>query len=324
MVRSLDARRGGLARYTESLVPVVSLLVVLIPIVWRQPVLISPSRYYAMQTMALALAIPIVLASLGQMLAMSIGEIDFSMENLVSLVTCVMGAVMSRNVALGILLLLGILVVYALIGAFIHLKKLPSIIITIGMSFVWTGLAITIQPTPGGNIPAIASDFMRLKPPWVPYPIVLAALLALAGHFLMFKTGFGILARGVGDNVKSIQQSGHSAIRVRIMVFALVGLFGIMAGVSLAGLTNAADPLLAKNYTLLSVAAVILGGGAFAGGKVSAAGTVFGAFAMHLVVHLLVVLKISTDWQAGVKGFIILFALYIGGFFKRAGKIRYI
>ncbi|MDR1533534.1 MAG: ABC transporter permease [Planctomycetota bacterium] len=324
MVRPLDSRKEGLARYTETLVPAISLLVVLLPIVYKQPNLISPDRYYATLTMTLAFGIPIVLASLGQMLAMSIGEIDFAMENLVSLVTCVMGAVMFKDPLLGTAFLIGILAVYMLIGAFIHLKKLPSIIITIGMSFIWTGLAITIQPTPGGSMPAAVNAAMRLRPPWIPYPIVLAVLLALIGHFLMFKTNFGILARGVGDNVKSIQQAGHSAIRVRIMVFGLVGLFGILSGVALGGLTTSADPLLAKNYTLLSVAAVVLGGGTFAGGKVSAVGAVFGALAMHLVVHLLVVLKISTDWQAGVKGFIILLALYIGGFFKRAGKIRYI
>ena len=324
MNRPLNARGSGLSAYADSLVPVVSLLVVFIPIVYRQPFLVSPERYYATLTMALALAIPIILASLGQMLAMSIGEIDFAMENLVSLVTCVMGALMTRSPALAFAMLAGILAVYMLIGAFIHLKKLPSIIITIGMSFIWSGLAITIQPTPTGSIPSILSSAMRLKPPLVPLPIVLAAALALIGHFLMFKTSFGILARGVGDNVKSIQQSGHSALRIRVVVFGLVGLFGILSGLALAGLANSADPLLAKNYTLLSVASVILGGGAFAGGKVSAVGAVFGALSMHLVVHLLVVLKISTDWQAGVKGFIILLALYIGGFFRRSGKIRYI
>ncbi|MDR1519400.1 MAG: ABC transporter permease [Planctomycetota bacterium] len=321
--QSLDARKGGLARWGESLVPAVSLLVVFIPIVYKQPNLLSPERYHALLTMTLVFGIPIALASLGQMLAMSIGEIDFSMENLVSLTTCVIGAVMGKNLALGFALLFGILVVYMLIGAFVHLKKLPSIIITIGMSFIWTGLAITIQPTPGGSIPAPLVAALRLKPPWIPYPVVAAAVLALVGHFLMFKTNLGILARGVGDNVKSIQQAGHSALRVRVAVFGLVGLFGILSGATLAGLTTSADPLLAKNYTLLSVAAVVLGGGAFVGGKVSAAGTVLGAFSMHLVTNLLVALKISTDWQAGVKGIIILLALYIGGFFKRTGKVRY-
>lgn len=312
------------ARYTEGLVPVISLLAVFLPIVWMRPDILSAGRYYNMLNLLLSLAIPVALATLGQMLAMSIGEIDFSMETLVSLVTCIMGAVMFDRPALACVMLAGIVVVYMAIGAFIHLKKLPSIIITIGMSFIWTGIAVTLQPTPGGHIPPIIVSVMKYRPPYLPLAIIVAVLLALAGHFLMFKTSFGILARGVGDNVKSIQQAGHSALKIRIMVFGLVAVFGILAGVALAGLTTAADANLAKNYTLLSVASVILGGGAFSGGKVSAVGAIFGAFAMHLVNSLLVFMKISTDWQAGAQGVIILSALYFGGFFKRTGKVRYI
>lgn len=319
-----DSGFNRLSRYTEGLVPMISLLVVFIPIVVMRPQILSAGRYYNMLNLLLSMAIPIALATIGQMLAMAIGEIDFSMENLVSLVTCIMGAVMTKNAGLGFAMLAGIVVVYMLIGAFVHLKKLPSIIVTIGMSFIWSGIAVTLQPTPGGDVPKIVSDVFRYKPPLLPLAVFVGLALALVGHFLMFKTNFGILARGVGDNVKSIQQAGHSALKIRILVFGLVAVFGILSGVALSGLTTSADSNLAKNYTLLAVASVILGGGSFAGGKVSAVGAIFGAFAMHLVTSLLVFMKVSTDWQAGVQGIIILLALYIGGFFKRAKKIHYI
>ena len=324
MNQPLDAAGSKLYRTIESLVPVISLLVVIIPIVAMRPQLLAPARYYNTLNLLLNMAIPIMLATMGQMLAMSIGEIDFSMETLVSLVTCVMGAVMARSVALGCAMLAGIVVTYMIMGAFIHLKKLPSIIVTIGMSFIWTGIAYIVQPTPGGNIAKVVTDAVRFRPPLVPLAIFVAVALAVGGHFLMFKTSFGILARGVGDNVKSIRQAGHSVLKIRIMVFGLVGLFGVLAGVALAGITTSADSALAKNYTLLSVASVILGGGAFSGGKVSAIGAVFGAVTMHLVNTLLMTMKISTDWQAGVQGLIILLALYIGGVFKHRGKVRYI
>ena len=308
MKQASDSGINKLARIAETLVPVISFLVVFVPLLVLRPRIYS-SAYYGQLNLLMNLAIPIALATLAQMLAMSIGEIDFSIETLVSLVTCIVGAVLTKNPLLGFAMLAGIVVIYMLIGAFIHLKKLPSIIITIGMSFIWTGIAVTIQPTPGGDIPKIIVDIMRYKPPLLPLPIYLAVILALVGHFIMFKTNFGILARGVGDNVKSIQQAGHSVLKIRIMVFGLVAVFGILSGVALAGLTTSSDSLLAKNYTMLAVASVILGGG---------------AFAMHLVTSLLVALKISPDWQAGVQGVIILLALYIGGFFKRTKKVHYI
>ncbi|MCC8190944.1 MAG: ABC transporter permease [Planctomycetes bacterium] len=324
MNRPLDTEEPAFTRAIESLVPVIALLVVVVPIAAMRPQLLAADKYYNALYLLLNLAIPVMLATVGQMLAMSIGEIDFSMETLVSLVTCIMAAVMVKNAALAVAMLAGIVVVYMILGAFIHLKKLPSIIVTIGMSFIWTGIAVILQPTPGGAIPRALSNAMRLRPPVLPLAVFVAVALALAGHFFLFKTNFGILARGVGDNVKTIHQAGHSVLAVRVVVFGLVGLCGVLAGVALAGITTSGDSAAAKNYTLLSVASVILGGGSFSGGKVSAVGAIFGAIAMHLVTSLLVFLKISTDWQAGVQGLIILVALYVGGIFKRRGKVRYI
>ena len=324
MNQPLDAEGSKAYRVIESLVPLISLLAVVIPILVMRPNLLTASRYYANLNLLLNMAIPIMLATMGQMLAMSIGEIDFSMETLVSLVTCVMGAVVTQNAAVGCLMLAGIVVTYMVIGAFIHLKKLPSIIVTIGMSFIWTGIAVILQPTPGGDISRVVVSAMRYKPPLLPLAVIIPVILAVAGHFLMFKSNFGILARGVGDNVKSIQQAGHSVLKIRIIVFGLVGLCGVLSGVALAGLTTSADSAVAKNYTMLSIAAVILGGGAFSGGKVSATGAILGATTMHLVGTLLTFRKVSTDWQAGVQGLIILLALYIGTVFTNRGKVRYI
>ncbi|MCD8349097.1 MAG: ABC transporter permease [Planctomycetaceae bacterium] len=323
-MKPLQNETGRAAKLAESMVPLISLLVVLVPILIIRSNNLTAARYYNTLNLMTGLAIPLTLATFGQMLAMSIGEIDFSMETLVSLVACIVGAVLSKNVVLGVLMLLGIVVVYMVIGAFVHLKKLPSIIVTIGMSFIWTGIAVTIQPQPGGDIPQVIADFMRIRPPLLPFAIVAAAVLALVGHFLLFKTNFGILGRGVGGNVKAIQQAGHSVLRIRIAVFGLVAVFGILSGIALAGLTTSADSHLAKNYTLLSVASVILGGGSFAGGKVSAVGAVLGAFSMYLVTNLLMAMKISPNWQAGAQGVIILLALYIGGVFKCRGKVRFI
>jgi ribose transport system permease protein len=270
------------------------------------------------------MSVPIIIATMAQMMAMSIGEIDFSLGNLVSLVTCILGTVIPKNMTLGFIMLAGIILAYMLVGAFLHLKKIPSIIATIGMSFIWQGMAVTIQPRPGSSIPQTLVSIMRFKPPFFPLPIVIAVIVALAGHILMSKTYFGILCRGVGGNAKSIHQSGHSVLRVRMAVFALMGLFGILSGTALAGITTSADSLVAKNYTLLAVSGVILGGGTFAGGKVSPVGAVMGALTMHLVNYLLMSYRLPTDWQAGAQGATILLVLFIVSMFQRTKKIYYV
>ena len=67
-----------------------------------------------------------------------------------------------------------------LLGALIHLRNLPSIVVTLGMSFVWLGLSVLILPTPGGKAPDWLRALMTLKPPLVPFPIIAAALIAAA------------------------------------------------------------------------------------------------------------------------------------------------
>lgn len=301
------------------LLPILSMLVIFIPLALLRPIVL---KYLGLQLL-LNMAIPLSLVTMGQMFAMAIGEIDFSIGNLVSLVTCIVGSVLPANIALGMGMLLGIIVVYMVIGAFLHLRKLSSIVVTIGMSFIWTGLAVTIQPSPGSNIPVVLQAMVSVNPPVVPLPVLFLIGLAVIGHLALFRTGFGILVRGIGGNVKAIGQSGHSIALTDAAVFGLVGLFAILSGIALAGLTTSSDANVAANYTLLSVAGVMLGGGSFAGGKVSAVGAVLGAVTMTLVGTLLTFLKISPDWQIGSQGFILLIVLFLNGIVKSPSEARY-
>ncbi|MGA2480200.1 MAG: ABC transporter permease [Spirochaetia bacterium] len=304
----------------DLLMPVISLLVVFLPIVILRPRVFS---YTGLQLL-LNMAIPISLVTVGQMFAMSIGEIDFSLGNLVSLVTCIVGTVIPRNPPFGIALLLAIFVIYMIIGAFLSLRKVPSIVVTIGMSFVWMGAAVIIQPSPGGSVPLFLQKAFALLPPFLPLPVIFMVVLAVVVHLIVFRTTFGVLVRGVGGNLKAVQLSGHSVLRVQVIVFSLVGLFGILGGIALASITTSADANIAGNYTLLAVAGVILGGGSFAGGKVSAAGAVLGACTMTMVGTLLAFLRISTDWQIGAQGFMILVVLFLNVITNRTGKETYV
>ncbi len=301
------------------LLPILSALVIFIPIALLRPIV---TKYMGLQLL-LNMAIPLSLVTMGQMFAMAIGEIDFSIGNLVSLVTCILGTVMPLNAGLGIAFFVGIVVIYMVIGAFLYLRKLSSIVVTIGMSFVWTGLAVTIQPSPGGKIPAILQTLVSWSPPVVPFPLIFLFVLAVLGHLFLFRTSFGILVRGIGGNVKAVVQSGHSVVLIEAAVFGLVGLLAILSGAALAGITTSSDANVASNYTLLSVAGVMLGGGSFAGGKVSAVGAVLGACTMTLVGTLLTFLQISPDWQIGSQGFMLLIVLFLNGIFKPAEGARY-
>jgi ribose transport system permease protein len=274
-------------------------------IFWIRPTAMS---YFGF-TLLFKLATPLVLAALAQMLIIMLGDIDLSNGAFVGLITCITALHLGTNPLLAIALYLVAIVVYAGVGLLIQARQLPSIIVTLGMSFIWLGTAIIILPSPGGAAPGWLAGFMNWRPPFVPLPILLAIFAAILGHFVITRSSYGAILRGAGSNPRAIERAGWSTTRIRVMVYAAAGLLACLSGITLTGLTTAGDPNVAPAYTLLGVGAVILGGGSFNGGIVSPVGTVIGALTLSLAGSLLSFLQVPPTWQIGAQGGILFLVL---------------
>jgi ribose transport system permease protein len=294
------------ARLLRAMLPALSLALVVIAIAWLNPRAIS---YFGFSLM-LNLAIPIALATIAQMFVIASNELDLSIGTFVGFVACVTATWLRDAPLVGVLILAGSIGVYALLGALIHLRNLPSIVVTLGMSFVWQGLAILTLPTPGGKAPDWLSAIVGFKPPFVPFPIVAAVVIALVVHFGLMRTSYGAILRGSGGNPVALGRAGWSILRVKMTLFALAGVFGVLSGMTLVGITTAGDANIGNGYTLLAIAGVILGGGEFVGGRVSPIGAVLGALTLALAASpLLTFMKIPPDWQVAANGIILIVVL---------------
>lgn len=303
-----SAERGALARarLLRGLLPALSLALVLLAIAWLNPRAIS---YFGFSLM-LNLAIPIALATIAQMFVISGNELDLSIGTFVGFVGCVTATWLKDAPLVGVAILLGSIGVYALLGALIHVRNLPSIVVTLGMSFVWQGLAILVLPKPGGKAPDWLLAIMSFKPPFVPFPIIAALLIGLIVHFGLMRTSYGVILRGSGGNPAALKRAGWSLLKTKIVLFALAGLFGVLSGMALIGITTSADANIGNGYTLLSIAGVILGGGEFVGGRVSPIGAVIGALTLALAASpLLTFMHIPPDWQVAANGAILIIVL---------------
>jgi ribose transport system permease protein len=288
------------------MLPALSLILILAAIAWLNPRAIS---YFGFNLM-LNLAIPIALATIAQMFVIAGNELDLSIGTFVGFVGCVTATWLRDVPLLGVSVLAGSIAVYGAIGALIYLRSLPSIVVTLGMSFVWQGLAILLLPKPGGKAPDWLLQFMGLKPPWVPLPILAAVLIAAAAHFGLMRTSYGAILRGSGGNSAAIRRAGWSLLKTKVALFALAGFFGVLSGLTLIGTTTSADANIGNGYTLLSIAGVILGGGEFVGGRVSPIGAVVGALTLALAASpLLTFMHIPPDWQVGANGAILIVVL---------------
>ncbi|MFA1624862.1 ABC transporter permease [Rhizobium mongolense] len=297
-------------------IPALSLTMLLAAVFWLQPRAMS----YVGLNLLFNLAVPIALATIAQMLVMAVNDLDLSMGTFVSFIACVTATFLRDAPVTGVLILAGAIATYAALGVVIHLRNLPSIVVTLGMSFVWGGLAVLLLPSPGGQAPDWVRWLMTVKPPLAPMAIVASIVVAALAHLVVMRSSLGVLIRGIGGNQRSVERAGWSIVGARAAAYGLAGFFAVLAGIALVGLTTSADANIALRYTLLSIAGVILGGGEFIGGRVSPIGAVIGALTLTLAGSFLSFLRLSPDWQIGAQGAILIIVLALRLMLNRLEK----
>lgn len=298
-------RRGAWQRRFRASLPVAVLAILLVATAWLRP----PAISYLGFSLMLNLAVPIALATVAQVMFLAINDLDLSVGNFVGLVACIGATILDKTPLLGVLALAALIAIYAAIGTLVQIRRLPSIVVTLGLSFVWLGLAILVLSTPGGSAPAWLAAFMALKPPFVPLPILLAIAVALLAHAVLMRSSFGAMLRGTGGAERAMVRAGWSPVRARAGLYALAGAFGVASGLTLVGLTTSADANISTRYTLLSIAGAILGGSEFFGGRVNPIGAVIGALALALAGSVLSFLDLGAEWQVGAQGVILIAVL---------------
>ena len=125
-------------RLLRQALPFLSLAVVLAATFYVQPRTMS---YFGLNLM-LQYAVPIALATIAQMFIITLNDLDLSIGPFVGLVSCVGATLLFDSPALGVVVLLALIMAYGAVGALIHVRNLPSIVVTLGLSFVWLGLSL--------------------------------------------------------------------------------------------------------------------------------------------------------------------------------------
>jgi ribose transport system permease protein len=267
----------------------------------------------------LSTALPLAFAAMAQGAIVLIGGIDLSIGQTMALVNVVAVTNMTspsfgRAILVSILIVIGTAIVYGLVGFIITISRVPDIIVTLATSFIWYGIALRVMPTPGGTVPI---DFSNLAngtgPAEIPIAlfVVVGALLLLWLPFYRSKLGLQIYALG-SDRTASFL-SGVSVSWTRIIAYAFGGVFAGLAGLALTAYTASGDPNSASNYTLNSVAAVVLGGVSLAGGRGGLSGPVAAAYVLTLIATILTFLSVDTNYSTVIQGAIVVAVVLFAG-----------
>jgi ribose transport system permease protein len=188
---------------------------------------------------------------------------------------------------------------------------LQAIVATFATSIFFTGVALWVMPVAGTPAPA---TFWRtygtrfLEIPFVFYAVVVMAIVI----YVLSRVRLTTQLLAVGDDAQAAFQSGLPVTLIRIKGYAICGLFSALAAFCITGATASGDPRVGAAMTLNSVAALVLGGTALAGGFGTVVGSVIGALIIALIEALVYVVGIPSEWQNLARGIAILIALMAG------------
>jgi len=264
-------------------------------------------------------SLPLILAAISQTYIIGFSHVNLSIGNYMGLVSVLAATVLYENPLLGGAAIVATWLAYGLMGLLIRKLNIPAVIVTLGFSFVWYGTALVLQNIPGGNAPQWLVIFFNKSVLGIPNVLIIL-VFATATAALLYRSKYGTVMRGFGNREESMVRSGWGKYAAVFNVYMVSGLFAVLGGLSFTALTFSADASSMDSYTLLTVASVVLGGGALSGGRVSHVGSVFGAVTLSLVTILLGFLHVSSDYTAAVQGLLLILILALRLLKKGAEK----
>jgi ribose/xylose/arabinose/galactoside ABC-type transport system permease subunit len=257
------------------------------------------------------------IAATGMTLVIIAGEIDVSTGPAVALSSVIVAVAMTQW-GLPALLAIAITLVAgagwgALAGVLRARFLVPSFIATLGLWSVLRGLgqfstdALPV-PLPEGDavMPFLAGSVVG-----VPTPAVIMILAFLVFAFIARKTAFGRSVFAVGGNAGAARLAGIKVARVRVLLFAIMGMLGALSGVLLAARLGSGNAGAANGLEFDVIAAVVIGGTAMSGGRGSLIGTFLGVIFITLIGNGLVLLGVDSFLQNVVRGVIIVLAVLL-------------
>ena len=145
----------------------------------------------------------------------------------------------------------------------------------------------------------------------LPMTVVIFALVALSGSFLLNRSRFGRYLRAIGGNSSAAALSGINVRRSLFLDYVLMGFLAAVAALLLASRLASGVPTAGNMGELDAIAAVVIGGTSLAGGSGAIGGTLVGAFIIGLLNNVLVLLNVQSNFQYIVKGVIIMGAVLL-------------
>ena len=266
-------------------------------------------------------------AAMAQTLPVLTGGLDLSVGSVLALTNCVASHLVSGSwaeIAAGIVVTLLAGAACGLVnGLVVVAGRIQPIIATLATGAIFTGIAYLLRPVPGGRIDEDLGDLLTDET----FGVIPTSLLLLIGVVLVVWVPFrnSVLGRGcyaAGSSEAAAFMSGVRVGRSRIAAYMLAGLLAACGGLFLAVQTLSGDAQVGADYTLKSIAAVVIGGTSLLGGSGGVIGSIFGAYALRAINGLLLFAGVSPLAQPLFEGLVLMAAIGLGAIRILANRNR--
>lgn len=256
----------------------------------------------------------IAILALGQLLVIVTRGIDLSVGSTVAL-SGVTGAIVFEHSQSSVVVISAILGVGLAVGlvnglVFVFGRVPHPFIVTLATLSIVRGIALWVSDgTLVSGMPPVVQEIGGGTIGWVPYSIFVVIGLSIVCVVLTKSLVWGRWLYAVGGNEEAARRASIPTRRVLVTVYALCGLAAGVGGLITAGLIDGGSPTSGELAELDSIAAVIIGGAAFAGGRGGVSNALVGAFTIGVIRNALNLHNVDAFYQLIVLGIVVLLAV---------------
>ncbi len=282
--------------------------------------LVLTPNLYSQQTLTVLLkqSAQLGIIAIGQTLVLLVAGLDLSVGGVIFLTSVVIarvsnGADAQLPLAIGLSLALSAVIGFAN-GLLITKRKIPPFVATLAIFILVQGaVQAYTRGVPGGFVPEGLS-IVNQSVSFISIPVVLWLGLSALFAFVLRRTAYGRRLYAVGSNPLTARLSGLNVDRFKISAYVLCSLLACAAGVLLTGYVGYVDRFIASGLDLDAIAAAVVGGTLFTGGRGSVLGTLAGVLLIQVLSTMALLLGLSIQTQFIIKGVVILAAVALYSF----------
>ena len=256
--------------------------------------------------------LPLALAAVAQAIVVISGGIDLSIGSMMALTSVISASLMEgQSDEFGVVVVIGVLalglVLGGINGGLVVVTRVPDIVVTLAMAFVWAGFALLVRTSPGGEAASWLTSLVigPFVSEWAPKALVLVLVIVAVIWIPISRSRFGLSLYAIGSSPLAAYRSGVNVGRTKVGAYMVTGLFAALAGLSLTASTTIGSPVPGP-YTLQSVAAIVLGGVSLAGGRGGIVGPIIAVLILQLIRTDMTFLNIDPNLAFVAQGVILI------------------